>query len=111
MSQSRHASIAIKQNTAQRYPTIEYAHIEVYGRTGKLSGKIKNISLTGALIELNGISGEYVPKEGDLVQMTVDLNSIGKTHHKDAEVMWNDGVCFGIRFVPKNYIIDNLFSK
>lgn len=94
---------------SQRFNTVETAHIEVYGRMGQLVGVIKNISKTGALVELT--RGEYIPTNGDLVQMTIHLQSIRKTHYKDAQVIWNNGLSFGVRFVSKTDVLEKLFKK
>lgn len=94
---------------APRFLTTETAHIEVYGRLGKLVGNMKNISKTGAYLELT--QGDYVPNLGDVLHMTVHLHSMRKTHNMDAEVVWNKGLTFGVQFVNKEQVLEKIFLK
>lgn len=91
-----------------RYQTAETAHIEVYGRLGRLVGYMKNISKTGAFFELT--NGDYVPQDGDILRLTVHLHSLKKTHNVDAEVKWFTGLQFGVAFVTKEEVLEKLFK-
>ena len=98
------------QNTpAQRFPTAEVAHVEFYGRSGKISARLKNVSSTGAYLALLG--GVYRPQKGDLVKATVHLNSLGRSRSVDGEVMWTTGSGFGISFLRKAQLIERMFQK
>ncbi len=66
-------------STAKRYKTKETAHIEVYGHIGVLVAQLKNLSQTGAFLEVS--QGDYVPKKGDLLNLTVILSSLHRTHN------------------------------
>ncbi|HRO66243.1 MAG TPA: PilZ domain-containing protein [Pseudobdellovibrionaceae bacterium] len=95
--------------TAHRYTTSEVAHIEIYGRLGQLVSRMKNLSMTGALLELK--AGTQVPKKGDLIRATIHLHSIGKTRILDAEVIWTNGLGFGVSFLKKPELLARMFSK
>jgi hypothetical protein len=96
-------------NTAERYPTAEIAHIEIYGRIGRAVARLKNISSTGAFLELN--QGDYVPKKGDLIRATIHLHSLGKSRAIDAEIVWNRGVGFGVCFLRKTQLLEKMFQR
>lgn len=94
---------------AQRYPTTEIAHIEVYGRMGRVSARLKNVSTTGAALQLT--SGMYRPQKGDLIRATVHLHSLGRTRAVDGEVVWSRGAGFGISFLRKTELLEKMFQK
>lgn len=94
---------------AQRYPTSEIAHIEIYGRMGKAVARMKNLSATGAFLELQ--NGGYVPRPGDLLRATVHLASVGRSRSVDAEVVWNDGLGFGVSFLKKPELLERMFQR
>ncbi len=94
---------------AERYKTSEIARIQVYGRLGDMVAKLKNISSTGAMMEL--INGEYVPKSGDFVHAIIHLHAVNKTHEVDGEVVWTDELGFGISFVKKDQLISKMILK
>ena len=96
-------------NTGKRYETSETAHVEVYGRMGRLVSKMRNISTTGAFLEL--ANGDYMPKKGDLVKATVHLHSLGRSRVVDAEVIWNSGLGFGISFLKKQQLLERMFQR
>ena len=76
---------------------------------GKLVGHVKNVSKSGASLVLT--QGDYIPSEGDVIHVTIHLNSIKRSHFLDAEVKWNQGLSFGVQFVNKDYIVDKMFLK
>ena len=82
---------------AKRFLTQELAQIEVFGRIGKIFCKMGNLSVSGAFFEV--ISSNYMPKDGDLVRLIVNLRSIKKVHNIDAEVIWCKGLGIGLRFI------------
>lgn len=96
--------------TAQRYPTKEIAHIEVYGRHhGKMVAKLRNLSASGAFFELS--QSEYVPKRGDMLCVTVHLGTIKKSHTIHAQVVWNEGLGFGAQFVARDDLLTKMLVK
>lgn len=95
--------------TAERYPTSEIAHIEIYGRMGKAMAKMKNLSVTGAFMELQ--NSEYIPRKGDLIRATVHLHKLGRSRVVDAEVIWNRGLGFGVCFLKKAELLERMFQK
>jgi hypothetical protein len=95
--------------TAQRYETKEIAHIEVYGRHhGKMVARLKNISRSGAFFEL--AQSEYVPRQGDMLCVTVHLGSLKKTHVLHAQVVWNRGLGFGAHFINKDELVSRMLQ-
>lgn len=94
---------------AERYDTLEMARVQVYGRTGDLTVKMKNVSSTGALMEL--VNGDYRPQRGDFIQATIHLDSVGRIHEINGEVVWHDGLGFGINFIRKNDLLTRMMSK
>lgn len=94
---------------AQRYPTTEIAHIEVYGRMGRVAARLKNVSATGAFLQLTG--GMYRPQKGDLVRATVHLHTLGRSRAVDGEVVWSRGAGFGISFLRKTDLLEKMFQK
>lgn len=86
----------MNDDTTERYLTQERAYLEIFGRMGTLIAEMKNLSITGAFLEI--IQGDYIPQRGDLLRVTIPLESLGRTHSVNAEVIWGKslgvGVCF-----------------
>lgn len=95
--------------SSDRHPTAEVTKVQVYGRNGDMVARLQNLSATGARLEL--INGEYVPKRGDFLHVTVHLHSMNKTHEMDAEVMWNEGLGFGISFLKREQLMFRLLGR
>lgn len=96
-------------STAKRFQTNETAHIEIYGHLGVLEANLRNLSKTGAHLEVT--TGKYTPKKGDLLNMTVKLGSLRRTHNVAAEVVWSDGVGLGICFINKDQVLERMMAK
>lgn len=96
-------------NTAKRFQTKETAHIEVYGHNGIVTAALRNISRTGAFLEVR--KGEFVPKKGDLLSMTINLESVSRTHSVAAEVVWSNGLGLGICFINKEEVLERMMAK
>lgn len=96
-------------SVSRRYSTLETVQMEVYGRIGTIVAKMKNLSITGAYFELSG--GEYTPQAGDFLHVIANLNSVGKSHAFDAEVVWNKGVGFGVNFIKKDQLLDKMLQR
>lgn len=94
---------------AKRYRTREIASIEVYGHIGIVSAKLENLSLTGAFLEI--AKGSYVPQKGDLLNLTVNLSSVRKSHNLAAEVVWSRGMGIGICFINKGEVLERMMAK
>jgi hypothetical protein len=93
-----------------RYETQETAQIEVYGRQhGKMQARLKNISSSGAFFELS--QSEYVPQRGDMLCVTVHLDSLKRSHVLHAEVVWGQGLGFGAQFVPKEELVSKMLQQ
>jgi hypothetical protein len=95
--------------TAERYPTQEIADIEIYGHTTKLRAVMRNLSLTGAALEIVG--DDKTLRKGDLINITVQLDSIAKIHNVDAEVVWTSGAGMGVCFVKRAQVVERIFMR
>jgi hypothetical protein len=94
---------------AQRYLTQEVALVEVYGHVGIVDATMQNLSLTGAFIQM--IDPEYVPQKGDLLNLTVNLDEIQKSHNVDAQVIWTKGSQIGVCFISKDEVLERMMAK
>lgn len=94
---------------AKRYQTKEVAQIEVYGHVGVLSANLKNISQTGAFLEIQ--QGSYIPQKGDLLNMTITLDNLQRTHNVAAEVVWSSDLGLGICFINKDEVLERMMAK
>lgn len=94
---------------AKRYPTKEVAQLEVYGHIGTLVANVRNLSTSGAFLEVS--KGEYIPKKGDLLSMTVKLSSLHREHNVSAEVIWSSGLGLGICFINKGEVLERMMAK
>ncbi|MNJ99802.1 PilZ domain protein [compost metagenome] len=95
--------------TAKRFSTEEAAQVEVYGHVGIMDVQLKNLSKTGAFIEMS--QGEYVPQKGDLLNLTVTLDKLQKSHNVDAQVVWSKGAGMGICFITKDEVLERMMAK
>ena len=91
---------------AKRFVTKELAHIEVYGKAGKVLTKMGNLSATGAFFEI--LSPNYNLKMGDLARVTVNLRSLNRVHVVDCEVVWAKGLSVGVQFLKREELQDKL---
>lgn len=96
-------------STAKRFQTKETAHIEVYGHIGTLGAQMRNISQTGAFLEVS--DGDYIPQKGDLLNLTVILDSLSKTYNLTAEVIWSEGAGLGVCFINKDQVLERMMAK
>jgi hypothetical protein len=89
---------------APRYRTSEIATIQIYGRAGDLTARLKNISSTGARFEL--ISGDRLPKPNDFIHVVIHLGALKKSHTLNGQVIWGKDLEFGITFIKKDNLAD-----
>ena len=95
--------------TTERHQTRERAYLEIYGRTGTLIAELKNLSSTGAFIEI--LQGDYIPRKGDLVRVTVPLETLGRTHSVNAEVIWGKSLGVGICFLNRQETMTKMLTQ
>lgn len=88
--------------SAKRYNTQEYAKIEIYGHSSLMTAQMKNLSASGAFFQIS--HADFIPKIGDLINVTVKLNSLAKERRVDARVIWTKGLAMGVCFVPKDLV-------
>lgn len=94
---------------ATRYMTQEMAVLEVYGRIGKITCKMSNLSKSGAFFEI--VNSSFIPKKGDLVRVSVNLGQIKKRYNLEAEVVWCRGLGLGVNFIHRDRLLEQLSSK
>jgi hypothetical protein len=94
---------------AKRFKTNEKAHVEVYGHTGTVNAAMRNLSETGAFLEVS--KGDYIPRKGDLLNLTVPLATLQKSHNVAAEVIWSTGMRLGICFISKDEVLERMMAK
>ena len=93
----------------ERYMTQERAYLEIFGRMGTLIAEMKNLSLTGAFLEI--IQGDYIPQKGDIIRVTVPLESLGRTHSVNAEVVWGKSLGVGICFLNRQETMTKMLTN
>jgi hypothetical protein len=99
----------ITANTNERHLTQERAYLEIYGRMGTLIAEMKNLSSTGAFLEI--IQGDYIPQCGDILRVTVPLESLGRTHSVNAEVVWGKSLGVGVCFLNRQETMTKMLSQ
>ncbi|MFZ4404428.1 MAG: PilZ domain-containing protein [Pseudobdellovibrionaceae bacterium] len=92
-----------------RFETQEKASLEVYGQNLHLSALLKNLSETGAFIELS--DNHNVTKKGSLLRVTVFLDSLQKERVINAEVIWKNGSSLGLKFLSKKDIVNKMLAR
>ena len=100
----------MNQNTgtqvARRFVTQELAHIEIYGKSGKILTKMGNLSASGAFFEV--LSPNFSIKKGDIARVTINLRSLNRVHVVDCEVVWSKGLGVGVQFLKREELQDKL---
>ena len=94
---------------AQRFTTSEHAMIEVYGKRSRVFSKMRNLSNTGALFELSDPT--YTPLKGDLLKISIHLDSLNRTRNMNAEVVWSKDDQMGVHFISEDAIIERMIAK
>lgn len=97
------------QNQTQvtrRYMTQEFAHIEIYGQSGRLLTKMANLSANGASFEI--LAPNFNIQKGSIARVTVNLRSLNRTHVVDCEIVWAKGLGVGVQFLKKEELQDKL---
>lgn len=93
----------------ERHQTHERAYLEIFGRMGTLIAELKNLSTTGAFLEI--LQGDYIPRKGDLLRITVPLETLGRTHSVNAEVVWGKSLGFGVSFLNRHETMTKMLSR
>lgn len=93
---------------SERFPTNEDISVQIYGNPSRILGKMKNISQTGARLDV--VFGHTTPKPGDLLNLTIHLSSIDKVKKIDAEVIWTQGNAVGVNFLPTVTLVEKLIA-
>jgi hypothetical protein len=91
---------------AKRHTTNESAFVEVQGRNGKILCRMNNLSTTGAFFEI--LNSHFIPKQGDLVRVTINLKQLNKVHTLHGQIIWNRGLGIGISFLKSKDILKKI---
>ena len=94
------------QQVARRFVTQELAHIEIYGKNGRILTKMGNLSSTGAFFEV--LSPNFSVKKGDIARVTINLRSLNRVHVVDCEVVWAKGLGVGVTFLKREELQEKL---
>lgn len=94
---------------SERYDTHENVQIQIYGQGRFVAGVLKNLSRTGAGLQL--IESSTPLQKGDLVSLTIELKSLSKTHNIDAEVVWTSEGVAGVVFMKAGDIFTKMLTK
>ncbi len=97
------------QTAPKRFPTKENAQIQVYGQSALIQCRMANLSTTGALLKITNMKA--LPKQGDIIRLTVALRQVNKTHVVDAEVVWIKGAGVGVSFIKRDQIYEKLAHR
>lgn len=95
--------------SAERFGTSEHAVIEVYGKRSRVFSKMRNLSHTGALFELSDPT--YIPQKGDLIKISVHLDTLNRTRDMNAEVVWSNEAQMGVQFISEDTVISRMISR
>ncbi|MES3039020.1 MAG: PilZ domain-containing protein [Bdellovibrionota bacterium] len=96
--------------TPQRFNTKEQADFEIYGKNGQFTAVLKNISATGAYLEIIDSAGN-TPAAGELLHVRVHLDQLKKVRDFDAEVKWNNETGLGVKFMNKGDVLKRMFNR
>ena len=99
---------------AQRYQTNEWAEIKAYGTGFSGRARLKNLSSSGAYLELQ--DNTVFLEKGDLLRITVNLTDLGTNRKISAEVVWfkapSGGTAgFGVCFIRPEQIYEKLSRR
>lgn len=94
---------------AERFETNERASLEIFGSSSSTVAELRNISVTGACLEWE--DNGFQLSEGDLVRMTVDLQSLNRQHKVSGEVVWIDGRTTGVQFLKPNELVERIVGR
>lgn len=94
------------QQIARRFVTQELAHIEIYGKNGRILTKMGNLSATGAFFEV--LSPNFSVKKGDIARVTINLRSLNRIHVVDCEIIWAKGLGVGVQFLKREELQEKL---
>ena len=94
---------------AERYRTKERAEVEIFGRGGEVTAKIKDLSQTGACLQWEE---EPSPMQiGDLLRLRVFLRALQREHRLNAEVIWSNGNLSGVQFLTSDQLVQKMLFR
>lgn len=102
-----------KQQLQPRYLTDQRVEVTSDWKQGKTEGRMKNLSLSGAYIEVSSLGFEMVPK--DFIKLSIFAPTSAKFFVFDAKVVWSKslpqgGHGFGVMFTNSEDVYNNLLK-
>lgn len=94
---------------SKRFITKQNATIEFYGLNASMDALMVNLSQTGAAFLLSNHS--FSPNKGDLLNITVKLDTLARTRNVDAEIVWIKGTEIGVCFIPKDEVVERMLNR
>jgi hypothetical protein len=104
-----------QQQSHPRYLTDQEIEVLSDFREGKLSAKMKNLSMSGAYFEATTQSLELAP--GDFIRLSVAVGQPKKQYIFDAKVVWmkpqstSGLIGYGVTFINKEEVYNNLLKN
>lgn len=104
-----------QQQVHPRYLTDQEVEVLSDYHEGKIRGKMRNLSLSGAYFESGHRDFEVRP--GDLVKLSVQLGKPSKQYVFDAKVVWSKAhtqvgtMGYGVAFIDKEEVYNNLLKN
>lgn len=105
---------SVKQRVWRRFYTNTSAHMEPFQRNQSFNGRMRNISKGGAFMEYRG----GVLREGDLVNVTVELREVQRRYNVAAKVIWTipkspwgEGRGAGLEFLSRAGVYQNMIQS
>jgi hypothetical protein len=97
-----------------RYLTDQPIEVSSDQKTGKLQGFMKNLSLSGAYFESEGV--DLVLESGDLVKLSILIGEPAKQYVFDVRIVWarpqaSGATGYGVTFVDKEEVYNNLLKN
>lgn len=97
-----------------RYLTDQLVEISSDHKPGTLRGQMKNLSLSGAYFESEGV--DLVLESGDLVKMSILIGEPNKQYVFDVRIVWakpqqSGATGYGVTFVDKEEVYNNLLKN
>jgi hypothetical protein len=97
-----------------RYLTEQSVEVSSDHKIGKLAGQMKNLSLSGAYFESDGV--DLVLESDDLVKLSILIGEPAKQYVFDVRIVWvkpqsSGSTGYGVTFVDKEEVYNNLLKN
>ncbi len=95
--------------TEPRYRTYAKVRCQKYGSGSASLMILKNISKTGARLNLITSTSEFI--KGDILRLVVELDSVNRYRIVNAEVVWSKGGALGVNFLHPDIVVSKLLNR